>query len=89
MVEQKSIEPMNNSHLSSKGMLYAQEIPNGYKVVDSKSKILLKLYECSIPNVYLVKGEGKDGVVYSMNEQWFFEYYKNSKFITEELKIKF
>ncbi len=74
---------------SSKRLLYAQETPNGYQLVDSTPKIQLKLYKSSVPNVYIAKGDRKDGVVYSKNEQWFFEYYENGELVTEGLKIKF
>lgn len=88
MVEQKITES-TSSQSSAKWVLYAQEIPNGYQLVDSTPKIRLKLHKSSLPNVYMAKGEGKDGVVYYKNEQWFFEYYEDGELVTEELKIKF
>lgn len=87
-VEQKITES-TSSQSSAEWVLYAQEIPNGYQLVDSTPKIQLKLYKSSVPNVYIANGEDKDGVVYSKNQQWFFEYYENEELITEGLKIKF
>lgn len=85
----QKITKSTNSQPSTKWLLYAQEIPNGYQLVDGTPKIRLKLYKGSLPNVYMAKGEGKDGLVYSKNEQWFFEYYEDGELVIEELKIKF
>jgi len=88
IVEQKITES-TSSQSSAQWVLYAQEIPNGYQLVDSTPKIRLKLQKSSLPNVYMARGEDKDGVVYYKNEQWFFEYYEDGELVTEELKIKF
>ncbi len=71
------------------GVLYAQELPNGYQLVDSTPKIQLKIYKSSMPNVYLAKADDKDGVVYTSDGKWFFEYYSTGNMIVEELNIKF
>lgn len=88
MAEQ-NVAQSTSSQSSTKWVLYAQEMPNGYQLVDSTPKIRLKLHKSSLPNVYIAKGEGKDGMVYSKKEQWFFEYYEDGELVTEELKIKF
>lgn len=72
-----------------KGVLYAQEQPNGYQLVDSTPKIQLKIYKSSMPNVYLAKADNKDGVVYTSDGKWFFEYYQSGIVMVEELNIKF
>lgn len=71
------------------GVLYAQEIPNGYQLVDSTPKIQLKIFKSSMPNVYIAKGEDKDGVVYTSDGKWFFEYFEGDQIIQDELEIKF
>lgn len=71
------------------GVLYAQELPNGYQLVDSTPKIQLKIYKSSMPNVYIAQADDKDGVVYTSDGKWFFEYYEGDKVMVEELEIKF
>jgi len=71
------------------GVLYAQELPNGFQLVDSTPKIQLKIYKSSMPNVYLAKADDKEGLVYTSDGKWFFEYYNDGNRVVEELIIKF
>ena len=71
------------------GVLYAQEISNGYQLVDSTPKIRMKLYKSSSPNIYVAEADTIKGVVYTKNDKWFFEYYKDNQLVTKELNIKF
>lgn len=68
---------------------YAQEIPNGYQLVDSTPKIRLKVYKTSVPEIYIGINEKTKGLVYSKNSKWYFEYYIADKLQIEELAIKF
>ncbi len=70
-------------------VLYAQELSNGYQLVDSTPKIRMKLLKSSSPNVYIAESGTINGVVYMENGKWFFEYYNASELVTEELNIKF
>ncbi len=74
---------------SNGAVLYAQEIKNGFQLVDSTPKIQLKVFLTSISDFYIAKSDDKDGIVYSKNEKWFLEYYKGEELIIEELNIKF
>ena len=50
----------------------------------------MKIQKTSQPNIYL--GEevnGKSGLVYTKNGQWFFEYYEGEKLMSKNLNIKF
>ena len=68
---------------------FAQPIANGYQVVDSEPKIIMKLFNTSQKNVFMaVKGD-INGTVISKNGEWFFEYYENGKLVSELLKLKF
>ncbi len=71
------------------GVLYAQELSNGYQLVDSTPKIRMKLLKSSSPNVYIAESGTINGVVYTENGKWFFEYYNANELVTEELNIKF
>lgn len=73
----------------SSGVLYAQELENGYQLVDSTPKIVLKLKKTSVPDYYLAQGDDKSGTVFMNEGKWYFEYYAEGELVTEELDIKF
>lgn len=70
-------------------VLYAQELSNGYQLVDSTPKIRMKLMKSSSPNVFIAESGSINGVVYTENGRWFFEYYNADQLVSEELNIKF
>jgi len=74
---------------SKQTILYAQELSNGYQLVDSTPEIRFRIYKSSMPNVYLAKASSKDGLVYTVDGKWFFEYSENGNLVVEELNIKF
>ena len=68
---------------------FAQPIANGYQVVDTEPKVIMKLLNTSQKNVFIgIKGD-INGTVISKNGQWFFEYYQEGKLVSELLKLKF
>ena len=70
--------------------LYAQNISNGYQLVDSTPKIVMKIYKTSQPNVFIGENEnGVSGLVYSINGAWYFEYYSGDVSKSESLNVKF
>jgi len=77
------------SSKKAEGILYAQELTNGYQLVDSTPKIKLTLQKTSMKDYYLANAETKNGVVYKRDGSWFFEYYEGDGLIVEELNIKF
>lgn len=70
-------------------ILYAQKISDGYQLVDSTPKIKLKLYRTSLPDVFTVKHEKDNGVVFKKDGKWYLEYVWGGQLKTEELNIKF
>lgn len=68
-------------------VLYAQKMENGYQLVDSTPKVVYKIKKTGMQNVYLV--EGKDAILYQLNNNWVLEYYDNGKLQTKTLTIKF
>ncbi|WP_133067269.1 hypothetical protein [Flagellimonas pacifica] len=70
-------------------LLYAQPIENGYQLVDSTPKVVLKIVETSVENIFLVDFKGKNGVVFKKEDKWFLEYTENGEKKLEELNIKF
>ncbi len=69
--------------------LYAQEIPNGFQLVDRSPKVRLRLYRTAQEGVFLAEGESVSGVVYSEGDTWYLDYYRDEKLVHKALKIKF
>ncbi|ESU27330.1 hypothetical protein FLJC2902T_20330 [Flavobacterium limnosediminis JC2902] len=69
--------------------LFAQPISNGFQLVDSSPKVVMKLFKTSATNFYIGQKENQQGVVFHANNQWIFEYYQNEKLVSEKLEIKF
>ena len=87
-VEQPTKEMMVEDRNDS-NILYAQEIPDGFQLVDNTPKIRLKLLRTSIPDVYIVQHTKDNGVVYKKEGKWYLEYYFGNALNIEELNIKF
>jgi hypothetical protein len=73
----------------SEGTLYAQPIPNGYQLVDMTPKKVLKLLKTSTPDCYIAESDGPGGIVFKKDGEWYHEYYKDEKLISQKLQIKF
>ncbi|WP_299557132.1 hypothetical protein [Seonamhaeicola sp.] len=71
----------------SSGVLYAQEITNGFQLVDSSPKVVYKIKKTGLDNVFLV--EGKSAVLFKKGNDWVMEYYSGDLLKQEVLKIKF
>jgi len=82
-------EKSSSTSVKKTGILYAQEIDNGFQLVDSTPKIQLKIRKTSMPGNYLAEGNGKSGVVYEKSGKWYFEYYSDNQLMVDELNIKF
>ena len=88
----KSVPVVNETSAGKQkdeSILYAQEIPGGFQLVDSTPKIKLKLYRTSIPDVFTVTYEKDNGVVFKKDGAWYLEYYLGGQLISEVLNIKF
>lgn len=87
--EAKPIVPAVQERESNAATLYAQPIANGYQLIDSEPKVILKIYKSSDKNVYIaVKGTAQ-GVLIAKSEGWFFEYYQNDRLMSEKVDVKF
>ena len=80
---------VNSNHPVISSQLFAQPIPNGFQLVDSTPKVVLKLLKTSANNFYIGQKDIAQGVVFNKNNQWYFEYYQNGKLVSEKLEIKF
>lgn len=67
-------------------VLYAQEIANGYQLVDSTPKVVYIALKTSMKDVYMIKGS--NGTISKKNGVWVAEYYEGDTLIQKELNIK-
>ena len=82
VVEKQSSELPNE-------VLYAQPTDFGYQLVDSTPKVVLKLQETSMDNVFMTDFNGYNAVVFQKDGKWLLEYSKNGEKVQKELDIKF
>ena len=82
-------ESSNGASSNSDDVLFAEPMPNGYKLVDRSLKEVLKIYKTSKADSYSAQSDTKNGVVFKQGNDWYFEYYKDDKMVSEKLNIKF
>ena len=70
-------------------VLYAQPTDSGYQLVDSAPKVVLKLQETSMDNVFMTDFNGNNAVVFQKDGKWLLEYSENGEKMQKELNIKF
>jgi hypothetical protein len=75
--------------ISASNVLNAQEIANGYQLVDNTPRIILRIYHTSQPEIFLAESDTNKGVVMKKDGQWVFEYYQGEKFFSRQFTIKF
>ncbi len=68
-------------------VLYAQEIENGFQLVDRTPKVVYKIKKTGRENLFLVEGE--DAVIYKSGDNWVYEYNTDEGVKQQELNIKF
>ncbi|HVV03593.1 MAG TPA: hypothetical protein VHC96_05185 [Puia sp.] len=79
--------PAANAEIA--GVLYAQVTPNGYQLIDTTPKKVLVLYKTSVQDFFIAEAGASNGMVFKKDGQWFFEYYKDNKLVSQKLEIKF
>ncbi|PTS91655.1 hypothetical protein DBR11_28590 [Pedobacter sp. HMWF019] len=73
----------------AEGTLYAQSTSTGYQLIDTTPKKVLTLFKTSQQDYFIADSGTSNGIVFKKNGEWFFEYYKQTKLISEKLLIKF
>jgi hypothetical protein len=81
--------PASSAVTAITGTLYAQAMPNGYQLIDTTPKKVLTLLKTSMPDYFIAEAGTSNGIVFKKNEEWFFEYYKGDKLVSQKLEIKF
>ena len=70
-------------------VLFAQPIENGFQLIDSTPKVIMKIYKTSSPICFIANKNNIQGVLISKENQWFFEYINYSKLVSEKVEVKF
>jgi hypothetical protein len=87
-VPEKAIE-MKTENTVAATLFFAQPIPNGFQIVDTTPKVVMKLFKTSVSDFYIAQKDNQQGVFLNKNNQWYFEYYQNDKLVSEKMEIKF
>ncbi len=86
-------EALNNgtiiNTIVNSSALFAQPISNGFQLINSEPKVIFKIYKTSTKDFYIATKGTINGVFFSKNKEWFFEYYQNEKLISDKVEVKF
>ncbi|RTY88491.1 hypothetical protein [Flavobacterium sp. GT3R68] len=85
----KEVVPVNANTSNGGAALFAQPIENGFQLIDSAPKVVLKIYNTSVKEIYIAEGNQGKGILYFKNADWIFEYYVGGKLMSETFKVKF
>ncbi|MBC30990.1 MAG: hypothetical protein CMH48_09095 [Muricauda sp.] len=89
MVKKDTAGSNTGKSASKADILYAQPIEKGYQLVDTTPKVRYKLQKTSVPDVYLVVDDDKNGIVFKKDGKWFLQYEDDDQDVMKELNIKF
>ncbi|MES2574625.1 MAG: hypothetical protein V4572_06765 [Bacteroidota bacterium] len=70
-------------------LLYAQATENGFQLIDKTPKVVMKLLKTSRTDSFIAIKDGVQGTLNAKDNQWFFEYYKEDKLVSEKVAVKF
>ncbi|MBF4470205.1 hypothetical protein [Flavobacterium sp. HJJ] len=79
----------NSSTEPDGSVLFAQPIKNGYQLVDSTPKVVLKAFKTTNPSIYMASKGDIQGTLVLKDNQWYFEYYEKDTLMSEKIKVKF
>ncbi|GAA4887652.1 hypothetical protein GCM10023311_09290 [Flaviramulus aquimarinus] len=68
-------------------IFYAQEIDNGFQLVDNSPKVIYKIKNTGLNNTFLV--EDQSAIIYKKGDDWVLEYYIDNVLKQDVLNIKF
>ncbi|WP_369753117.1 hypothetical protein AB3G34_00475 [Flavobacterium sp. WC2409] len=88
-VEEKLVPVPKKELIEDTGFLYAQPVVNGFQLVDTTPKVVMKVYKTSNASCFIAEKDSNNGVLVSKDGQWYFEYYKNDKLFSEKIAVKF
>ena len=84
------VSNLNDENINTNDLfLFAQPIENGFQLIDSTPKVIMKIYKTSSPICFIANKNNIQGVLISKNNQWFFEYLNSSNLVSEKVEVKF
>ncbi len=86
---EKATEILTGNAASNSNLLFAQPIENGFQIVDTTPRIILKLKKTSLPNVFLAENDQARGILFARDGKWIFEFYGGNQIFSETMDIKF
>lgn len=88
-IKKEEVVISNTNEVSNSNALYAQPIANGFQLVNTEPKVVYKIYKTSTKDYFIATKGNSNGVLFSRNNVWYFEYYQNDKLISERVEVKF
>ncbi|GJQ07538.1 hypothetical protein CAPN010_16960 [Capnocytophaga cynodegmi] len=87
-------KPITENEIKSKdkniSTLYAQPNNLGFQLIDNTPKIVLKIKQTSLSNVYIAEDEhSNQGIFYKTENQYVFEFIKDEKLQQKVFNVKF
>lgn len=67
--------------------LFAQPISNGFQLINSEPKVIMKVFKTSSKDCFIASKEAANGILIFKNNHWIFEYYQNDKLISEIISV--
>lgn len=69
--------------------LYAQSISNGFQLVNSEPKVIMKIYKTSVKDFFIAIKDNHNGVLFLKENNWIFEFYNEGNLVSEKIDVKF
>lgn len=89
-VEEKvAIIENNIPAVKATSSLYAQPIPNGFQLINTEPKVVMKVYKTSVKDFYIAVRDNLNGMLFLKDNNWLFEFYKEGKLFSEQIDVKF
>lgn len=85
--EKEIIETPKPAIKKAENTLYAQEITNGFQLVNTKPEMVFQILKSSKKEFFYIKN--KDGVLFKNGNNWIAEYYEKGQLVQKKYQIKF
>ena len=69
--------------------LYAQPISNGFQLINSEPKVIMKIYKTSAKDFFIASRDNQNGVLFLKDSNWIFEFYNQGSLVSEKVEVKF
>lgn len=90
VAEKPQIQENKNQESAPHEVLYAQAKNGGYQLVDSTPKVVMRLSNTSLPDVYIAQDEQKNyGILYKKESIYVFEFVENEDVKQKIFQVKF